>query len=302
MPKISIVTSVYNSSEWLTEFMDSCVNQTLRDIEIICVDDCSPDNSRAILESYAKNDERIKLFYHTENQCGGTDTAMKCVSGEYVWIVDPDDVLELDACRLLYETFCTQKVPMIYFTNFDFYDKNIDSKKERPITELKPDSVINVKKMKPIEASVEPWHYCVKASIAKLIPYSEKLFFMDTVNLYRNIALVDSFYFLATPLYNYRIRAGSAEHSAWTEYKMMAKLTVAQKLYELTQTVPKKRFPALHEFTGGYIDYVIALAHDTAHTSRELSLLEQEATAFAKKSFLYWARKIASKLKRCLRA
>ena len=68
MPKVSIVIPVYNMEKYLRQALDSVVNQTLRDIEIICIDDCSPDNSRAILEEYAQKDSRIKLIINEKNK------------------------------------------------------------------------------------------------------------------------------------------------------------------------------------------------------------------------------------------
>ena len=59
MPKVSIIVPVYNVEPYLRQVLDSLVNQTLSDIEIICVDDCSTDNSRNILEEYAQKDSRI---------------------------------------------------------------------------------------------------------------------------------------------------------------------------------------------------------------------------------------------------
>ena len=62
MPKVSVIIPVYNVEQYLRECLDSVVNQTLKDIEIICVNDGSPDNSLAILEEYAAKDERIKII------------------------------------------------------------------------------------------------------------------------------------------------------------------------------------------------------------------------------------------------
>ena len=67
MPKVSVIIPVYNVERYLRQCMDSVVNQTLKDIEIICVNDCSPDNSIAILQEYANKDNRIKIINLKEN-------------------------------------------------------------------------------------------------------------------------------------------------------------------------------------------------------------------------------------------
>jgi len=62
MPKVSVIIPVYNTEKYLRQALDSVVNQTLSDIEIICVDDCSTDNSLQILKEYAHKDNRIKII------------------------------------------------------------------------------------------------------------------------------------------------------------------------------------------------------------------------------------------------
>jgi len=102
--KISIVIPVYNVEKYLRQCLDSLVNQTLRDIEIICVNDGSTDSSLEILNSYAQSDNRIVVI-NIEN--GGVSNArnvgLKNVSGEYVTFVDSDDWLDLEFCEKLYD-------------------------------------------------------------------------------------------------------------------------------------------------------------------------------------------------------
>ena len=67
MIKISVIIPVYNAEEHLAEALDSVLNQTFTDFEVICIDDCSTDNSLTILEGYARSDERVKVYYNKEN-------------------------------------------------------------------------------------------------------------------------------------------------------------------------------------------------------------------------------------------
>ena len=103
MPKVSIVIPTYNVEQYLKECLDSVINQTLKDIEIICVDDGSTDNSGKILDEYAAKDSRIKVI-HKEN--GGYGKAMNVgidnATGEYIGIVEPDDYIEFDMYETLY--------------------------------------------------------------------------------------------------------------------------------------------------------------------------------------------------------
>lgn len=103
-PKVSVIIPVYNVEPYLRKCLNSVCNQTLRDIEIICVNDCSPDNSLAIIKEYAQNDTRIKLIDFKENKgvAIARNTAMKKARGEYIGFVDPDDWIDLDFYEKLY--------------------------------------------------------------------------------------------------------------------------------------------------------------------------------------------------------
>ena len=101
--KISIVVPVYNVEKYLKRCLDSLVNQTLKDIEIICVNDGSKDNSLDILEEYAKKDGRIVIL-NQENAglSAARNTGMNVVKGEYIGFVDSDDWVDLDFYEKLY--------------------------------------------------------------------------------------------------------------------------------------------------------------------------------------------------------
>ena len=105
MPKISIIIPVYNVEEYLPKCLDSVTNQTLKDIEIICINDGSTDNSLEILENYAKKDSRIIVLNQETNQGQGVarNRGLDIAKGEYVGFVDSDDWIELDFYEKLYK-------------------------------------------------------------------------------------------------------------------------------------------------------------------------------------------------------
>ena len=106
MIKVSVIVPVYNVDLYLVECLDSIINQTLKEIEIICVDDCSTDNSYMILEEYSKKDSRIKLIKHKENRGLGParNTGIENATGEYISFIDSDDYVSLDFLENLYST------------------------------------------------------------------------------------------------------------------------------------------------------------------------------------------------------
>lgn len=93
MPKISVIIPVYNVEKYLCECLDSVINQTLQDIEIICVNDGSKDGSLDILKEYAKNDNRIVIIDKKNEGVGKTrNVGIDKASGEFVCFIDPDDI------------------------------------------------------------------------------------------------------------------------------------------------------------------------------------------------------------------
>lgn len=104
MPKVSVIIPVYNTEKFLRKCLDSVCNQTLQDIEIICINDCSTDGSLEILREYAGKDNRIKLIELFEN--GGAAKArnigIDIAHGEYIGFVDSDDFVDLDFYEKLY--------------------------------------------------------------------------------------------------------------------------------------------------------------------------------------------------------
>ena len=104
-PKVSVIIPVYNTEAYLRKCLDSVCDQTLRDIEIICINDCSPDNCLEILKEYQNNDNRIKIIDFKENRGVATtrNEGIKIAKGEYIGFVDSDDWINLDFYEKLYD-------------------------------------------------------------------------------------------------------------------------------------------------------------------------------------------------------
>ena len=146
MVKVSIIISVYNAENYLKKCLDSAVNQTLEDIEIICVNDGSTDNSLEVLNDISSKDERIKVI-NQENagQGAALNTALDNVCGEYVLNIDCDDWIELDACEFLYNKSQELNLDLLFYCavvynehngeyfarpyyNFPKFDSNMENK------------------------------------------------------------------------------------------------------------------------------------------------------------------------------
>lgn len=103
MPLVSFIVPIYNSMPYLEQCLESLRNQTIQDIEIICVNDCSPDDSVLLVEKIMSIDKRVKLINHTINkrQGGAWNSGVAMATGYYLSFVDADDWLEPDYCEVV---------------------------------------------------------------------------------------------------------------------------------------------------------------------------------------------------------
>lgn len=114
-PSVSVVVPVYNKASFLGGCLESIQNQSLNDIEIICVDDCSIDASPGVILEYASSDERVISLKTARNlgPGGARNLGLARASGEFVQFTDADDLLPRDALRILYELARTTGAPVV---------------------------------------------------------------------------------------------------------------------------------------------------------------------------------------------
>ncbi len=103
MPQVSVIVPVYKAEAYLSDCVESLLNQTFRDLEIILADDGSPDNCGSICDAYAQRDSRVKVL-HQENQgqAAARNHALALAEGEYLCYVDSDDLIHPQTVELLY--------------------------------------------------------------------------------------------------------------------------------------------------------------------------------------------------------
>jgi len=125
LPKVSVIIPVYNSEKYLRECLDSVVNQSLREIEIICIDDGSTDKSVDILEEYRKIDKRILIIKQNHLYAGvARNTGIKIAKGKYLFFMDSDDLCDKDL--LLKSVFRAEDTgsEIVAFNFYRFDSKN----------------------------------------------------------------------------------------------------------------------------------------------------------------------------------
>lgn len=123
-PKVSIIIPIFNPGEYFKKCLDSVVNQTLKEIEIICIDDGSDDGSLDILESYAKNDSRFNILHQQNSGAGAArNKGIENSNGEFILFLDSDDWIENDICEKLYNHASNLDVDLVLF-DVIWYFKN----------------------------------------------------------------------------------------------------------------------------------------------------------------------------------
>ncbi|HAG92746.1 MAG: hypothetical protein CMK83_07365 [Pseudomonadales bacterium] len=126
--KISVVIPVYNVAPFLKECLDSIVNQSLKEIEIICVDDGSTDSSLNILEHFAAIHPSISIIsQENAGQSAARNRGFKQATGQYIYFMDADDKLDLKALEQLYRKASENDLDVLYFDGRTFYEANMSA-------------------------------------------------------------------------------------------------------------------------------------------------------------------------------
>lgn len=127
MVKVSIVVPIYNVEKYLRECLDSIKRQTLKDIEVICVDDGSKDRSREIIQEYVAKDSRFRMIAKPNAGYGDSmNRGFEAAQGKYVGIVESDDYIEKDMFQTLYQAAEKNECQVV---KSDFYEFRTDSKR-----------------------------------------------------------------------------------------------------------------------------------------------------------------------------
>ncbi|MBR3802122.1 MAG: glycosyltransferase family 2 protein [Clostridia bacterium] len=122
-PIVSVIIPVYNVEDYLCECVDSVINQTYKNLEIILVDDGSTDSSGKICDDYAEKDERIRVIH--KNNSGPSKTrnvGLEHAKGKYIFFLDSDDYIELNALEMLVQAAETNDADLVFFEAHSFSD------------------------------------------------------------------------------------------------------------------------------------------------------------------------------------
>ena len=124
--KVSVIIPIYNTAAYLYQAISSIINQSLKEIEIICVNDGSTDNSQELMEEFCEIDDRIILINQSNGkQSLARNNGFSYASGKYVYFFDSDDILEKEALKTLFYYAEAKDLQLLLFDGKSFYDSNI---------------------------------------------------------------------------------------------------------------------------------------------------------------------------------
>ena len=125
-PKVSVIIPVYNTAHYLRSCLDSICQQTLKELQIIIINDGSTDKSQEIIEEYAQQDNRIEwLIQKNAGQGAARNRALELVTGHFVYFMDSDDLLDLHCLQHCYELCQAEQLDYITFDADSFRDDGI---------------------------------------------------------------------------------------------------------------------------------------------------------------------------------
>lgn len=164
MIKISVIVPIYNMEKYLKKCLDSLVNQTLNEIEIIAINDGSTDNSISILNEYSKKYKNIRLF-NNENQgiSKARNFGIEKAKGKYIAFVDSDDYVETNMLEIMYNKAISDDLDIVVCDYYNYYE-NTGKIEEFKIVDFENTNIKNNRKLL-FQINPSPWNKIYKKSL-----------------------------------------------------------------------------------------------------------------------------------------
>ncbi len=217
-PKVSIILPVYNVEKYIRQSLDSLINQSLQEIEIICVDDGSTDKSGQICDEYSKRYKRVKVIHKNNAGTGAArNDGLRVATGECIAFVDPDDWIRLNMLERLYNLLKEKNVDIVMCTPAGFDEKN-QIEKDFPyfvdgnFSKSLDNKIFSWKDISPFSYPMCVWNKLYKKELFDKhnIDFAEGLDFEDHKVIFKSLLVAEKIYFVREKLYVYRFnREGS---------------------------------------------------------------------------------------------
>lgn len=300
---ISIIIPAYNVENYIIKTIESCINQTYKNIEILIIDDGSSDNTSKVIQKYMLKDDRIKYFYQENSGVSkARNSGILHANGKYIVFLDSDDWLEKNTIEYLIDY---QKKYKEYFINVNRQCVEIDGKilKEKDRVFNEEIKILNTEEL--LENFIEN-NYSVTSSCYKLysrevllkniIRFREDIFHgEDGLFVFEYLLRVDKVLYSNKPLWNILERPDSASREKKFNRKLFTAITAVEKMIESSRGNKKledkmKAYLALRTM----VVYLKGIKYD-ALTYKEISCLKNKMKI--NKKYFYRENKLKIKIK-----
>ena len=260
MEKVSVLVPIYNSEKYIKRCLESIINQTYKNLEILLIEDGSEDNSYNIIKKYQEKDDRIKIYQIVNN--GVADARNKAVensTGEYITFVDSDDYIEKDYIETLYSNLKKYNSDIAVCNCYNIIEEtNIKTYKTFGI-----DKVQEYTNFQAVENLFyylflrhSPWGKLYKKEVWNNIIFPIGKNYEDLAILYKLFLNSNKIIYIPEEKYNYVIRKGSIVHNEIRKSDIEAILEYTKAILEDI----KKNYPNLTpsaEYLTGYLSLVL---------------------------------------------
>lgn len=259
---ISILVPIHNMERYLRECLDSIVNQTYTNIEVIMLDDNSNDNSSEICMEYANKYSNFKYYKNTLKNKGVGAIRNMCIekaTSDYVIFVDADDKINENHVEILYNKLAENNADICignYYrfneNNSTFYFHVTDSHYyEKLYTREEVIEIIHEITEMKYYCFASPWGQIIKKELFNYVKFPEGRLAEDSITMYKLYLLSKKIVYVNAPLYCYRVREDSLSQNSWNDIQLSLDLieTIEEKIaifatlnYDLTNHVEHYKY------------------------------------------------------------
>ena len=250
MTKVSVLVPIYNVEKYLSGCLETLINQTLAEIEIICINDGSTDSSLKIIQEYEKRDNRIRIIDKPNSGYGASmNIGLSIAKGEFVGIVEPDDFVKPEMFEELYKLAKKNDAEIVKSDYYEFETAKNSSRKSGRISGLLANRLINAKKepgilkiMPSIWSAIYKRDFLIRNDIKFLETAGAS--YQDTSFAFKVLSLAERVFF-TTKAYVY-YRTDNENSSVKSVEKVFA---ICDEYAEITEFLNKN--PEVKEFANG---------------------------------------------------
>lgn len=260
-PKISVIVAAYKVEEYLHKCVDSIMAQTYKNLEVILVDDGSPDSSGAICDEYALKDDRVRVIHKLNGgQSTARNTALDAAHGDYIGFIDGDDWIEPSMYEVL---LCEMLKESADIVQCGWYKVSPEGVKECPFTEqfreryTSDEGLEELIKSKGGHLNTSVCCKLFKNEVAQKFRFTPVRAYEDDEYIFKTVSVASKIVCVNNPLYNYLNREGSTMTASFNINKLalvtiqknicdLLKIRLPERFDETQKTLCSKQFYVLH--------------------------------------------------------